>query len=60
MRKKARAVSTLRGSRGPFSCGRNSDARAIGPAARYGKKATYTEKSSSDAGRSVPRYTSMT
>ena len=60
MRKKARDVSTRRGSRGPLSCGRNSEARAMGPAARCGKKATYTEKSISDAGRSVPRYTSMT
>ena len=45
----------MRGSRGAASCGRNSLARAIGPASVYGKKATYTAKSIIDAVRSLPR-----
>ncbi len=43
------------GSCGEASCGRKSRARAMGPASRYGKKATYTPKSRVEAGASWPR-----
>ena len=55
MSTKAREESTARGSLGEVSCGRNSRARAMGPASRYGKKAVYTAKSRVGAGVSWPR-----
>ena len=51
----ARDESTVCGFRGEVSCGRNSRARAMGPASRYGKNAVYTAKSSVGAGASWPR-----
>ena len=51
----ARDESTACGFLGEVSCGRNSRALAMGPASRYGKKATYTAKSSAGAGASWPR-----